>query len=86
MGKIFGENRDLPFHRSGITKRIIGADGNDEPRDRHICETVDYLLIARISLRPDQVFDLETDGSEWQVRLADTLGCPVKWSSIGTVE
>jgi hypothetical protein len=86
MGEMFGENRDLPFHRSGITKRTIGADGNDEPRDRHICETVDYLLIARISLRLDQVFDFETKENVLKRKLAETLECPVKWSSIGTIE
>jgi hypothetical protein len=43
-----------------MTQRTIGCDGLDEPAPRKPHEQpVDYLLVMRVSLRADQVADIE---------------------------
>lgn len=67
---------------SGIT---IGPDGNAEPRQRPSEKPVDYLLVMRLTLRADQVADLEENEESFCERVGNTFRMPVKWVSLEVI-
>jgi hypothetical protein len=67
---------------SGIT---IGPDGNVEPRQRPSEKPVDYLLVMRLTLRADQVADLEENEEALCERVGNTFKMPVKWVSLEVI-
>jgi hypothetical protein len=67
---------------TGIT---IGPDGNTEPRQRPSEKPVDYLLVMRLTLRADQVADLEENEEAFCERVGNTFKMPVRWVSLEVI-
>ena len=70
-----------------MTSRTIGCDGLDEPSPRKSHEQpVDYLLVMRVSLRADQVADIEENDEAFCEQIRAKIGAPVKWINMEVVE
>ena len=70
-----------------MTQRTIGCDGLDElPERRPHEQPVDYLLVMRVSLRPDQVYDIEENEGAFCEQIMEKIGAPVKWINMAVVE
>ena len=70
-----------------MTSRTIGCDGLDEPSPRKSHEQpVDYLLVMRVSLRADQVADIEENEGAFCEQIRAKIGAPVKWINMAVVE
>lgn len=70
-----------------MTSRTIGCDGLDELPDRRPHEQpVDYLLVMRVSLRADQVADIEENEEAFCEQIRAKIGAPVKWTNMAVVE
>jgi hypothetical protein len=70
-----------------MTSRTIGADGLDELPERKPHEQpVDYLLVMRVSLRADQVADIEENDEAFCEQIRAKIGAPVKWLSLEVVK
>lgn len=70
-----------------MTQRTIGCDGLDElPERRPHEQPVDYLLVMRVSLRGDQVADIEENDEAFCEQIRAKIGAPVKWLSLEVVK
>jgi hypothetical protein len=70
-----------------MTSRTIGCDGLDElPERRPHEQPVDYLLVMRVSLRADQVADIEENEEVFCEQIRAKIGAPVKWLSLEVVK
>jgi len=70
-----------------MTQRTIGCDGLDElPERRPHEQPVDYLLVMRVSLRADQVADIEANDDAFCEQIREKIGAPVKWLSLEVVK
>ncbi len=70
-----------------MTSRTIGCDGLDELPERKPHEQpVDYLLVMRVSLRADQVYDIEANDDAFCEQIRAKIGAPVKWLSLEVVK
>lgn len=69
-----------------MSSRTIGPDGNDETRQRPSEKPVDYLLVMRLTLRADQVADLDENEEAFCERVGNTFKMPVKWVSLEMVK
>jgi len=70
-----------------MTQRTIGCDGLDELPERKPHEQpVEYLMVMRVSLRPDQVYDIEENEVEFCAQVGAKIGATVKWLNMAVVE
>ena len=70
-----------------MTSRTIGCDGLDElPERRPHEQPVDYLMVMRVSLRADQVADIEENEETFCEQIRAKIGAPVKWINMAVVE
>ena len=70
-----------------MTQRTIGCDGLDElPERRPHEQPVDYLMVMRVSLRADQVADIEENEETFCEQIRVKIGAPVKWINMAVVE
>jgi hypothetical protein len=70
-----------------MTQRTIGCDGLDElPERRPHEQPVDYLMVMRVSLRADQVADIEENDEAFCEQIRLKIKAPVKWLSLEVVK
>jgi hypothetical protein len=70
-----------------MTSRTIDESGRDEFKPRKPSEQpVDYLLVMRLSLDADQVYDIEENEEAFCEQIRQKIKAPVKWVSLEVVK